>query len=167
MALLLGMSREGNNKGRETWRENSIVNFSSIVVSGNNLSNDWIYHHHPQEGVPKLQFVPINEDINLTLTFKPIWSTALLTGELNDLDDLRCIGLIDFWNQPSLQIKHPLLREKQGQPCCPCQTDTCLTDMGSSPSIYPMPFSSSSYSCTPQPDSLVCGLIPTLPRPPT
>ncbi|XP_057160956.1 endogenous retrovirus group V member 2 Env polyprotein-like [Ursus arctos] len=149
LALLLGMSWEENNKVGETWKENSVVNFSSIVASGNNLSNCWICHPHPQDGAPKFQFVPINEDITLTLTSGPVRSTPLLIVELDGRDDMRCVRLTDSWNQTGLQVKRPLLCKEQGQPCCPCRTDTCLTNVGSSPSIYPMSFSSSSSSCTP------------------
>nr|UPL77267.1 hypothetical protein [Felis catus] len=149
LALLLGMSWEGNNKGRETWGENSIVNFSSIMASGNNLSNCWICHPGPRDGVPKLQFEPTNEDVPLTLTSGPIRSTPLLVAELKDREDMTCVTLTDTWNQTGLQVKRPLLCKEQGRPCCPCETNTCLTSAGSSPSIYPMSFSIASSSCVP------------------
>ncbi|XP_072670200.1 endogenous retrovirus group V member 2 Env polyprotein-like [Canis lupus baileyi] len=149
LALLLGMSWEENSKVGATWRENSIVNFSSIVASGNNLSNCWICHPQPQVGVPKLQFVPINEDITLTLTSGSVRSIPLLVVELDDRDAMQCVRLTDSWNQTGLQVKRPLLCKKQGQPCCPCRTNACLTNVGSLPSIYPMSFSSASSTCTP------------------
>ncbi|GAB5571131.1 endogenous retrovirus group V member 2 Env polyprotein-like [Prionailurus iriomotensis] len=46
--------------------------------------------------------------------------------------------MMDTWNQTGLQVKRPLLCKEQGRPCCPCETNTCLTSAGSSPSIYPM-----------------------------
>ncbi|XP_032194078.1 endogenous retrovirus group V member 2 Env polyprotein-like [Mustela erminea] len=149
LALLPGMSWEENNKGGETWRENAIVNISSIVASGNNLSDCLICHPPPQDGVSKIQFVPVNEDITLTLTSGSIRRAAFLVVELDDRNDMKCVGLTDSWNQTGLQVKQPLLCREQGQPCCPCQTRTCLTDVGSLPSVYPMSFSLSSSSCTP------------------
>ncbi|XP_029800490.1 butyrophilin subfamily 1 member A1 isoform X2 [Suricata suricatta] len=149
LALLLGMSWEENNKGRETWGENSIANLSNIMASGNNLSNCWICHPHPQRGAPKLQFVPTNEDVPLTLTSGPVRSIPLLVGELEDRQDMACVTLTDTWNQTGLQVKRPLLCREQGRPCCPCETSTCLPRAGSSPPIFPMSFSTASSSCVP------------------
>ncbi|XP_029094929.1 endogenous retrovirus group V member 1 Env polyprotein-like isoform X1 [Monodon monoceros] len=149
LALLLKRGWGENNKGRGTWRENSVVNYSSILASGKNLSNCWICHPLAQEGVSRFRFVPVDEDINLILTSEPIRSTPLLIVELEDHDDIGCVELTDPWNQTGLWIKRPLLCTGQGKPCCPCQTDTCLTDTGRSLSIYPMSFSTSSSSCTP------------------
>lgn len=149
LALLLRRAWGENDQERETWRENSPGNFSSILASGNNLSHCWICHHHPQEGVPLLQFVPVNEDVDLTLTSEPVRSAPLLMGQLQDRDHMGCIELTDPWNQTGLQVKRPLLCTAPGKPCCPCQTDTCLADAGSALSVYPMSFSTSSSSCTP------------------
>lgn len=147
--LLLGMSWEAHNKGRGAWGENSVVNLSSIVASGNNLSNCWICHPHPQKGVPKLQLVPSNEDVPLTLTSGPIRSIPLLVAELDDRKDMTCVTLTDTWNQTGLQVKRPLLCREQGRPCCPCETNSCLPGAGSSPPIHPMSFAVASSSCIP------------------
>lgn len=148
LALLLRRGWGQNNEERGAWRENSVVNFSSILASGNNLSS-WTCHPHPQEGVPQLQIVPVDEDVNLTLTSEPVRNTLLLIVDLEDHEEMGCVELTDPWNQTGLWIKRPFLCTGQGKPCCPCQTDACLIDAGSSLSIYPMSFSTLSSSCTP------------------
>ena len=116
LALLLRRGWGQNNEERGAWRENSVVNFSSILASGNNLSS-WTCHPHPQEGVPQLQIVPVDEDVNLTLTSEPVRNTLLLIVDLEDHEEMGCVELTDPWNQTGLWIKRPFLCTGQGKPC--------------------------------------------------
>ena len=52
------------------WEFNAIVNFSRIIAHGQNLSQCWICHPHPQSdtsGLKVLHFTPQNDHLALTL----------------------------------------------------------------------------------------------------
>uniref|UniRef100_A0A8C9LT95 Uncharacterized protein n=1 Tax=Piliocolobus tephrosceles TaxID=591936 RepID=A0A8C9LT95_9PRIM len=132
------------------WSENSLVNFSKIIASGNHLSNCWICHNFITRSSSYQYILLKNFSLNLTfgsgIPEGQHKSVPLQVSLVNSAYQVPCLDLTPPFNQSSKTSSYLYNCSSLNQTCCPCPEGRCDPKNTSgegfpSPTIHPMSFS--------------------------